>query len=252
MVVKILLFLSIVFSALTLVVSELKLKDKISSITSENTKTKEDLDGMTKQKEKFAKDAREKTDENDKLSNDLKTSQDAAKAAMEANAEEQKKTAKLDTDLKKAAQDIVDAKATAKKFFDLNKTPEDIQKTYNELPKAQDGYSTAVQEMKILAVQYTKVKSELDSIKYKDTPVVLPEGLKGKVVVVDPKWEFVVINIGAAQGVKHGGELYINREGKLIGKVRVVTVEANHCIGNIIQQWKKGEVLEGDEVKFAP
>ena len=76
--------------------------------------------------------------------------------------------------------------------------------------------------------------------------MTLPADLKGKVVEVDPKWEFVVLNIGEDQGVLEEGELLISRDSKLVAKVIVRTVYKKSCIANIVPDWKLGEVFEGD------
>ena len=78
--------------------------------------------------------------------------------------------------------------------------------------------------------------------------VKLRADLKGKVVVVDPKWDFVVLDIGDEQGVLKDGELLVSRDGKLVAKVIVRTVEKDRCIANIVPGWKLGEVFEGDQV----
>jgi hypothetical protein len=72
--------------------------------------------------------------------------------------------------------------------------------------------------------------------------------LRGRILVVDPKWDFVVLNIGENQGVLPEGELLVSREGKLVAKIIVRSVEGNRCIANIMPGWKLGEVIEGDEV----
>ena len=66
--------------------------------------------------------------------------------------------------------------------------------------------------------------------------------------MVDPKWDFVVLDIGDDQGVSADGELLVSREGKLVAKVIVRSLEKDRCIANIIPGWKLGEMIEGDEV----
>ena len=78
--------------------------------------------------------------------------------------------------------------------------------------------------------------------------VSLRADLRGRILVVDPKWDFVVLNIGEDQGVLEDGELLVSRDGKLVAKVIVRSVEKNRCIANIMPGWKLGEVIEGDEV----
>jgi hypothetical protein len=72
--------------------------------------------------------------------------------------------------------------------------------------------------------------------------------LKGKIVVVDPKWDFVVLNIGDEQGAIQDGEMLVSREGKLVAKVVIRSVQKDRCIANVVPGWKLGEMIEGDEV----
>lgn len=81
-----------------------------------------------------------------------------------------------------------------------------------------------------------------------DYVVRLPAQLRGKVVAYDPKWEFVVVDVGEANGVLEYGELLVSRNGQLVAKVVVRTVEKNRAIANVVPGWKLAEPLEGDEV----
>jgi hypothetical protein len=67
-------------------------------------------------------------------------------------------------------------------------------------------------------------------------------------VVVDPKWDFVVLNIGSKQGALEDGEMLVSRDGKLVAKVVIRSVQPDRCIANIVSGWKLGEVIEGDVV----
>jgi cell shape-determining protein MreC len=68
---------------------------------------------------------------------------------------------------------------------------------------------------------------------------------------VDPKWEFVVLNVGEDQGVISDGELLVSRQGKLVAKVIVRSVEKDRSIANLVPGWKLGEMIEGDDVSPA-
>jgi len=68
------------------------------------------------------------------------------------------------------------------------------------------------------------------------------------VLVTDPKWNFVVLNIGEDQGVLERGELLVNRDGKLVAKVIVRSVQKDRSIANVMPGWELGEVMEGDQV----
>ena len=81
--------------------------------------------------------------------------------------------------------------------------------------------------------------------------VKLRADLHGKILVVDPKWDFVVLNVGEDQGVISAGELLVSRQGKLIAKVIVRSVQKDRCIANLVPGWKIGEMTEGDDVSPA-
>ena len=83
-----------------------------------------------------------------------------------------------------------------------------------------------------------------------DYEVKLPAGLKGNVLVADPKYEFVVLDIGEKQGVLEDGKLLVNRRGKLIAKVRVKSVQSDRCIANVLPGWKQEDIMEGDQVVY--
>jgi len=48
--------------------------------------------------------------------------------------------------------------------------------------------------------------------------------------------------------VLDNGELLVSRDGKLVAKVKITSVQKNQSIGNIEAGSKLGEVLEGDKV----
>lgn len=82
----------------------------------------------------------------------------------------------------------------------------------------------------------------------KEPKVTLPAGLKGKIVAIDPKHDFVILNIGSEQGAEERGEMLVNRAGKLVAKVRLTKVHSDRSIANILPEWKQSDVVEGDAV----
>jgi cell shape-determining protein MreC len=65
---------------------------------------------------------------------------------------------------------------------------------------------------------------------------------------VDPKWDFVVLNVGENQGVLADGEMLVSRDGKLVAKIVVRSVQRDRSIANLVPGWQLGEIIEGDEV----
>jgi hypothetical protein len=170
-------------------------------------------------------------------------------AKSEARADAQEKRADdLSTKLAKTTEDLKETSDQLAEYKASDLTPDQVV-ALNKNYKAAQAQIVAINgEEAALFRKYTALKSDYDR-RFGLNPVVeLPAEMKGKIAVVDPKWDFVVLNIGADQGMLQYGELLVSRDGKLVAKVIVSNVQKDHCIANLIPGWKLGEVIEGDEV----
>src|SRR6185436_20769096 len=99
------------------------------------------------------------------------------------------------------------------------------------------GLQTAVAEQQVvnktLNQKVAKLQTELAIYKDPEKHVLLRADLKGKVLVADPKWNFVVLNVGEEQGVLEHGELLVNRNGKLVAKIKISTVQKDRSVANV-------------------
>lgn len=205
---------------------------KLDTETAAHGKTKKELSGT---KEKLA--ATEAT---------LKTTEEARDTALNDAETNRKKAADLTEKLAKATNERDDAQRNLAAWNALGIPVEQIKVLIADLKEAQKAIAAQQEENKLLMSKNRKLQNELDYYTKEDFRVPLPEGLKGKVLVSDPKWDFVVLDIGENQQVLERGELLINRNSRLVAKVRVLRVEKDSCIANIVPGWKLGEVLEGD------
>jgi hypothetical protein len=78
-------------------------------------------------------------------------------------------------------------------------------------------------------------------------------GVHGTVLAVNQAYNFVVLNLGDRQGVVANSEMLVMREGALIGKIRISSVEPTTSIGDIItNSLARGvQVQPGDIVIYA-
>jgi len=78
-------------------------------------------------------------------------------------------------------------------------------------------------------------------------------GVRGTVLAVNQAYNFVVLNLGARQGIQPNSEMLVLREGTLIGKIRISSVEPATAIGDIISSsLARGiQVQPGDIVIYA-
>jgi hypothetical protein len=119
-----------------------------------------------------------------------------------------------------------------------------------DLEKSKKAIAALTGENKLLASQVVEWTNRWYSFFHGEEDVPLPAGLRGKVLAVDPKFNFVVLNIGEDQGAKERGVMMVDRDGKLLGKVRIKSVTKDRCVANLLPNWQRGEIIEGDEVLY--
>jgi len=178
----------------------------------------------------------------------LADAQTAEKNAEQTAAAETKKADDLSAQLAKASSERDDAQAQLAAYKETQLTAEQVTQLAKQLRDAQEAITVANDEKLVLTRTVTRLQNKLNELLGQDYVVKLRPDLKGKVIVVDPKWDFVVLNIGEDQGVLEDGEMLVSRDGKLVAKVIVRTVQKDRAIANIIPGWKIGDVYEGDMV----
>jgi hypothetical protein len=179
---------------------------------------------------------------------DTKSERD--KAVVTATAQT-KRADELSDKLAKTTQERDDTQNQLAAYKATGITPEQVGKLSRALKESQEAVEIVNEEKLVLQRALTRLQARLAKYEGPDPTIRLRADLRGKILVVDPKWDFVVLNIGQDQGVLENGELLVSREGKLVAKVVVRSVEKNRCIANVVPGWKLGEVIEGDEVSPA-
>jgi cell shape-determining protein MreC len=78
-------------------------------------------------------------------------------------------------------------------------------------------------------------------------------GVHGTVLAFNQAYNFVVLNLGARNGVEPNSEMLVLRDGTLIGKIRISSVEPATAIGDILSNsLARGvQVQPGDSVIYA-
>jgi hypothetical protein len=152
-------------------------------------------------------------------------------------------------DLEKSRNAEQDCKQNLVKWDAIGKKPEEIIAAIKELEKTTNTIVVLEGEKAILGRKVKALQSQIDSlISPGEYEAPLPIGLKGKILAVDPKWEFVVLDIGQNQGALKDGVMKVHRGSKLIGKVKITNVMPDRAIANIMPGWKLDDIREGDEV----
>jgi hypothetical protein len=161
---------------------------------------------------------------------------------------ETKRADKLTEDLRKSNDELKDAQANLAAYVATGFKPPELVHIKEQIANLEASIAEMQTVNKANAKTIASLNNELDRYRDPNKPVYLPANLTGKVLIADPKWNFVVLNIGDDQGVREYGELLVNRDGKLVAKVIVRSMQKDRSIANVMPGWQLGEVMEGDQV----
>jgi len=207
---------------------------------------------------------------------DLKTKETTATGEEDKVTEAENRAAKAEEELGQLRKE----KADLQTRFDANQNEvASLQKQVEEVQKAAKPAETPVAGVSAakLQTQLDDARRQLDSAekekvflseklqsaqersvpvqeeKKRREPVVRRTGVRGTVLAVNQAYNFVVLNLGARHGVESNSEMLVLREGTLIGKIRISSVEPATAIGDIItSSLARGvQVQPGDTVIYA-
>jgi len=248
MLIRISLIIAIIAGIAATALNFVKVKETITRVVAERDdwhKKFTDTDAeLTTTKGNLAKTEKELNQTKETL---VATQQERDKAVATAD-EQTKKATELAANLARTTQERDTAQAELAAYVATGYKPEQIAALGKQINKLQITLEALQEEKKVLQYAYEKTKTELEYITGKIPYVTLPAELKGKILVADPKWEFVVLNVGQDQGAKPRGELLVSRDGRLVAKVIISDVQKDRCIANVMPGWKLADVLEGDQV----
>jgi len=230
------------------VVSYLEISDKIPALKAQRDQEKDakvsEIAAHGKTKNELKKTEGELAQTKSELS-DTQGQRDKALARAES---QEKRADQLNDKLVKTTKERDEAQNDLAAYKGTGLTPDQVFALNKQLKQANSEIEVVNGEKDVLIRNVAKLRTRLDKYEGTNSFVMLPPSLHGKVLVVDPKWDFVVLNVGEDQGVIADGELLVSRSGKLVGKVIVRTVQKDRSIANLVPGWELAKMVEGDEV----
>ena len=247
MLLRISLIIAIVASLAAAAMTHIKVADKITTLTTDLEQTKTTLE-TTQASEKSAKARANKAEgELRQANNELANATNDLAQALLKGSQQERRANELQNRMETIAQERNTAQQELAAWKAKGITPDQIDSLMQQLKDTVTAYQHATNEVDVFWRNNQKLQARLE--KY-EGELKVPEmpPIKGKVIAVDPKWEFIVIDIGAEQGAQVRGELLVSRQGKLVAKVKLTSVEAKRSIANVISDWKQSDIMEGDAV----
>jgi hypothetical protein len=248
MLIRISLIVAIVAALAAGTLNIFQVRDKINVLTSqrndERSQKQKALGDLASSQKELAKTKDNLTQTQQELT-DTKSQRDKAVA----DAKEQiKRASDLSDKLAKETQEFNDSQTQLAAYTATTLSPDQVMILSKTLKNTQSALEAVKEENVVLQRAVSRLNNQLAGFVGTNYVVKLRANLEGKIVAVDPKWNFVVLNVGEDQGVLEDGEMLVSRDGKLVAKVIVRSVQKDHSIANIVPNWRLGDVIEGDEV----
>lgn len=227
-------------------ISQVRVAEKIKDLDTRLADTQATLTKSQSDEAAAKKRERDAVAAADKAKKDLDTAKTDLVAATDKADQQERRANDLEGRLTRTTQERNEFQTRVARWEASGLSIEKIQSLILENSKLTTDRDAMSGENKVLARDNRQLRSRLEYFEGKKTRVDLPIGLKGKVLAVDPKYEFVVLDVGTDQGALERGEMLINRSGRLVAKVRILSVQPNRSIANVLPEWKQAEIMEGD------
>jgi regulator of replication initiation timing len=173
----------------------------------------------------------------------------ALEATTQTLAEQERRANQLFDELSAITRERNEARQELATWRALGLGVDEVEQLHAQTRRAREERDAYLAENQILVRANNQLQARLS--RYEGDPEVqLPVGLRGNVLAVDPKYDFVVLDIGENQGVVENARMLVNRNGKLVGKVLITRVHPNRSIANVLPDAKQDEIMEGDQVFY--
>lgn len=113
-----------------------------------------------------------------------------------------------------------------------------------QVASLQDQIAQLEEDKSVLETQLEKCDKELHK------EITMKPGTTGTIVYANKDWNFVVIDIGSDAGVQATAEMIVHRNDDMIGKIKISAVRDNVAIAEVLPDYQKATVKEGDDVLF--
>jgi len=245
---KIILIVGIIAAITAAVLNFTVIKGKIDTLTTDRNSQRDQKVQAQNDLRSTRKTLKETQDTLDQTKIQLTDAKNAEQKAENNLAQANIKIDDLSGRLTKASQERDDAQTQLESYKSSGLTSKQVADLDKTLKQTQTALDVATEEKLLMTHAIARLQNQINELIGSNIVVTLPAGLKGQVMAVDPKWDFVVLNVGENQGVLQDGELLVSRDGKLVAKVIVRSVQRDRCIANLVPGWKLGDVYEGDQV----
>jgi len=129
----------------------------------------------------------------------------------------------------------------------------EINSQIEELNRQVNDQKEQIARMEREKAELAEAKQRLEDALAPFLPPPIPSrdairNLRGQVLLADPQWNFVVLDIGKNAGVQKNTTMLVHRGDEMIARIRISDVRDELSVGDIEREWMKGPVQPGDRV----
>lgn len=250
MLLRICLIVAILAGAGVIALSHFKLRPHVQEIIDAREKNAKDRDTEKAAKVKALGQLKATTEKLKQTETTLAETQTQLAATKTQVETETKRANGLKQDLAKLREDFNESQQKLARWDGIGLDALQVKEVIASEKNLRAANQALDEEKKFFAKKYKDAQGELDQLRNPDADPPMRAGLKGRVLIVDPKWNFVVLDVGEKQGAVKNGVLMISRNTKLVAKVRIMNLEPDRSIANIMPGWNLAEVMEGDQALY--
>ena len=190
----------------------------------------------------------------------LKTTEDTLTEQKAKNQELSLQADKLSKDLETTKTDLESTnsklKVTAEQLQAYNdelkgRKPAEL---YQEISDLSEKIKVSEGEMKMLSTAKDKTDAELKKLR-EQIEMITPgskktTSLSGRILAVNPTWNFVILDLGKNDQLVEGLTMVIYRGEKMIGRLKTVTVDAQTSVADVLPGTPATAIEVGDQVVY--
>jgi septal ring factor EnvC (AmiA/AmiB activator) len=199
--------IAILAGAGVIAVGHFKVRPHIEGIIEQRNTNAKERDNEKAAKVKALKELKETTATLKKTERELGDTQTQLTATKKQADDLQKKANETKAKLDNAEEKLTESNQKLARWEGTGIQPEQVKGLVDSEKNLRANNDVLKDELKILTKVNQKLTNMIAQITNPNDEPALPAGLKGKVLVVDPKWNFVLLDIGEKQGVLKYGVL---------------------------------------------
>ncbi len=244
------LILVIALGLAALGVSQFQVKAKITQLTGDLAQATQDAQTARNAQRKAENAERQAKADLETLNGQFAETQTRLEETTRIAQQQRVRADELENELRTTTVQRNDAQRELAQWRALGVDIQAVQTMKDDLLAAREEISAGKAEREILLREIGQIEYDLSKYEGPDTEIAMRDGLKGTVVAVDDNWDFVVVSVGENDGARQSGKLMVSRQGKLVGKVQITSLESNRSVANVLPGWKQADIKVGDTVLY--